>query len=70
LKLTIEAASLEILDAKIMKAATGSIEGSGSIVCAGSKLVERKTSAVTIPGKFSFGDGILIGKPYRSEARV
>ena len=70
LKLTIQAASLEILDAKIMKAATGSVQGSGSIVCAGNTLVERKISAVTVPGKFSFGDGILIGKPYHSEARA
>jgi hypothetical protein len=68
LKLTIAAASLEILDAKIMKAATGSVQGSGSIACAGNTLVERKSSAVTVPGKFSFGDGILIGKPYNSAA--
>jgi hypothetical protein len=70
LKLTIAAASLEILDAKIMKAATGSVQGSGSIACAGNTLVERKISAVTVPGKFSFGDGTLIGKPYNSQARV
>ena len=70
LKLTVSAASLEIVDAKIMKAATGSVQGSGSIVCAGNTLVERKISAVTVPGKFSFGDGILIGKPYYSEARA
>lgn len=68
LKLTIEAASLEILDAKIMKVATGSIQGSGSISCAGATLIERKTSPLAIPGKFSFGDGILIGMPHRGEA--
>ena len=66
LKLTIEAASLEILDARIMKVATGSIQGSGSISCAGATLLERKTSTVDIPGKYSFGDGIPIGAPYRS----
>jgi hypothetical protein len=70
LKLTIQAASLEILDARIMKAATGSVQGSGSIVCAGNTLVERKTSAHAVPGKFSFGDGILIGKPYHCAAKV
>lgn len=67
LKLSIEAASLEILDAKIMQVATGSIQGSGSISCAGATLIERKTSTLAIPGKFSFGDGILIGMPYRSD---
>ena len=66
LKLTIETACLEILDAKIMKVATGAIQGSGSISCVGAKLVERKTSNVPIPGTFSFGDGILIGTPHRS----
>ena len=67
LKLTIEAASLEILDAKIMKAATGSIQASGSISCAGATLVERKTSPLDFPGKYAFGDGIPIGAPYRSD---
>ena len=67
LKLTIEAASLEILDAKIMKVATGSIRGSGSISCAGATLVERKTSTFGFPGKYAFGDGIPIGTPYRSD---
>jgi hypothetical protein len=67
LKVTIEAVSLEILDARIMKAATGSIQGSGSISCAGATLVERETSAIDIPGKYSFGEGILIGPPYRSD---
>jgi len=70
LKLSIEAASLEILDAKIMQVATGSIQGSGSISCAGATLIERKTSTLAIPGKFSFGDGILIGMPYRSDPHV
>ena len=68
LKLTIEAASLEILDAKIMKVATGSIQGSGSISCAGATLLERKTKAVDVPGTYAFGDGIPIGTPYRGDA--
>ena len=67
LKLTIEAACLEILDAKIMKVATGSIQASGSISCAGATLVERKTSPLDFPGKYAFGDGIPIGAPYRSD---
>jgi hypothetical protein len=69
-KLTVQAASLEIVDARIMKAATGSVQGSGSIVCAGNTLVEKKVSPITVPGTFSFGDGILIGKPYHSAAAV
>ena len=67
LKLTIEAACLEILDAKIMGVATGSIQGSGSIGCAGATLVERKTAVLDFPGKYTFGDGISIGTPYRSD---
>ena len=70
LKLTVSAASLEIVDAKIMKAATGSVQGSGSIACAGSTLVEKKVSPITVPGTYAFGDGILIGKPYHSAAAV
>lgn len=67
LKLTIEAASLEILDAKIMKVATGSIQGSGSIACAGATLLERQTKPVDLPGQYAFGDGLAIGAPYRSD---
>jgi len=67
LKLTIEAACLEIVDARIMKATTGTIQGSGEINCAGVTVFERKTAAVDIPGKFSFGEGLLIGPLYHSK---
>jgi hypothetical protein len=66
LSLIVEAACLEIVNARITKATTGTIQGSGQISCAGAILVERKTAKVDIPGKFSFGEGIQIGIPYRS----
>ncbi|HLY07638.1 MAG TPA: hypothetical protein VKR31_17965 [Rhizomicrobium sp.] len=66
LSLTVEAACLEIVNARITKATTGTIQGSGQIRCAGATLVERQTKKVDIPGKFSFGEGIPLGMPYRS----
>ena len=66
LSLTVEAACLEIINARITKATTGTIQGSGQISCAGATLVERQTKKIDLPGKFSFGDGIPIGIPYRS----
>jgi hypothetical protein len=66
LKLTIEGACLEILDARIMKVATGAVQGSGTISCAGLTLVDRQTKKVDLPGEISFGEGFLIGNPYRS----
>jgi hypothetical protein len=66
LSLTVDAACLQIVNARITKATTGTIQGSGQISCAGHVLVERKTAKLDIPGKFSFGEGIPIGMPYRS----
>jgi hypothetical protein len=65
LTLTIEAAVLEIVNARIMKAATGTIQGTGEIDLGGVTLIERKTQTLDLPGKFSFGEGILLGTPYR-----